>query len=335
MLPWGQMSYWGATVITNLLSAIPWVGTDLVEFIYLLFILAILPTIGSVNYKALRGRAPRTENEKRYALNIPFDFLSMLLGLIDGDGYISITQIPGGFIRIQLILSMNMEELDMVKYIQSVLKVGRINTYPAINTVKYIISRTDLQEVVFPLLAHHGLFFLTNVRRAQFDRAMFILQNNINLFSQLPSEIPTRNSLPTTPPWSWTVPRPGLGYTQLPFFLNLGPGLSQGQGWIVGFTIAEGSFFCKANQDICFSLRQRSHPLLFAAFKVVFHTNTMGEEGGGYSKFIVSSVKDIQTVVDFFSFSDLHPLMGRKLTQYNKWINNLRPKQTILPPSTT
>ena len=50
----------------------------------------------------------------------------------------------------------------------------------------------------------------------------------------------------------------------------------------------------------------------------------MGEEGGGYSKFIVSSVKDIQTVVDFFSFSDLHPLMGRKLTQYNKWINDLR-----------
>jgi len=63
VLPWGQMSYWGATVITNLLSAIPWVGTDLVEFIYLLFILAILPTIGSVNYKGLRGRAPRTENK--------------------------------------------------------------------------------------------------------------------------------------------------------------------------------------------------------------------------------------------------------------------------------
>jgi len=34
VLPWGQMSYWGATVITNLLSAIPWVGTDLVEFIW-------------------------------------------------------------------------------------------------------------------------------------------------------------------------------------------------------------------------------------------------------------------------------------------------------------
>lgn len=26
VLPWGQMSYWGATVITNLFRAIPYVG---------------------------------------------------------------------------------------------------------------------------------------------------------------------------------------------------------------------------------------------------------------------------------------------------------------------
>jgi hypothetical protein len=64
-----------ATVITNLLSAIPWIGTDLVEFSHLLlislFILAILPTIGTVRSKVLRGALPRTENDKRYALNIP------------------------------------------------------------------------------------------------------------------------------------------------------------------------------------------------------------------------------------------------------------------------
>nr|YP_009558589.1 apocytochrome b [Capillidium heterosporum]AZZ06693.1 apocytochrome b [Capillidium heterosporum] len=33
-LPWGQMSLWGATVITNLLSAIPWIGVSLVEFVW-------------------------------------------------------------------------------------------------------------------------------------------------------------------------------------------------------------------------------------------------------------------------------------------------------------
>nr|YP_009992190.1 apocytochrome b [Trichoderma lixii]YP_010461104.1 apocytochrome b [Trichoderma afroharzianum]QXU76314.1 apocytochrome b [Trichoderma harzianum CBS 226.95]UBK11667.1 apocytochrome b [Trichoderma harzianum]QNN85681.1 apocytochrome b [Trichoderma lixii]UUF68283.1 apocytochrome b [Trichoderma afroharzianum]UUF68302.1 apocytochrome b [Trichoderma afroharzianum] len=34
VLPYGQMSLWGATVITNLISAIPWIGQDVVEFIW-------------------------------------------------------------------------------------------------------------------------------------------------------------------------------------------------------------------------------------------------------------------------------------------------------------
>nr|ABY80866.1 cytochrome b [Lepidophyma smithii] len=34
VLPWGQMSFWGATVITNLLSAIPYIGTTMVQWIW-------------------------------------------------------------------------------------------------------------------------------------------------------------------------------------------------------------------------------------------------------------------------------------------------------------
>nr|UWT48974.1 cytochrome b [Retropinna tasmanica complex sp. 'TAS'] len=34
VLPWGQMSFWGATVITNLLSAVPYVGQVLVQWIW-------------------------------------------------------------------------------------------------------------------------------------------------------------------------------------------------------------------------------------------------------------------------------------------------------------
>nr|YP_010233972.1 cytochrome b [Lens contradens]QTA71642.1 cytochrome b [Lens contradens] len=34
VLPWGQMSFWGATVITNLLSAIPYVGKSLVYWLW-------------------------------------------------------------------------------------------------------------------------------------------------------------------------------------------------------------------------------------------------------------------------------------------------------------
>nr|YP_008816334.1 cytochrome b [Babina holsti]BAJ10948.1 cytochrome b [Babina holsti]BAO04470.1 Cytochrome b apoenzyme [Babina holsti] len=34
VLPWGQMSFWGATVITNLLSAAPYIGSNLVQWIW-------------------------------------------------------------------------------------------------------------------------------------------------------------------------------------------------------------------------------------------------------------------------------------------------------------
>nr|UGS80293.1 cytochrome b [Prolachesilla sp. GRAspLA]UGS80306.1 cytochrome b [Prolachesilla sp. GRA2sp1LA] len=34
VLPWGQMSFWGATVITNLVSAIPYLGTTIVQWLW-------------------------------------------------------------------------------------------------------------------------------------------------------------------------------------------------------------------------------------------------------------------------------------------------------------
>jgi len=34
VLPYGQMSLWGATVITSMLSAVPWIGADFVQFVW-------------------------------------------------------------------------------------------------------------------------------------------------------------------------------------------------------------------------------------------------------------------------------------------------------------
>ena len=84
VLPYGQMSLWGATVITNLLSAIPWIGQDFVEFEKLqLFIITLfiiyhyfitkynnnMNTIGKVNESALRGKKSRTCQEKQAFLS--------------------------------------------------------------------------------------------------------------------------------------------------------------------------------------------------------------------------------------------------------------------------
>jgi hypothetical protein len=88
---------------------------------------------------------------------------------------------------------------------------------------------------------------------------------------------------------------------------------------MVGFTMSEGSFFVKNNNDACFQLKQRIHINLFEAFKLIFTTNRKIDiEKGLYNQFSVSSKSDLQKVIDFFSYSGLHPLIGLKNIQYFK-----------------
>lgn len=307
-----------ATVITNLLSAIPIFGQDIVELInftpligggeYLTkldaAIATILPTIGTVNKHALK-KGKKIRLDKREFLSIPYQFLAFIVGLIDGDGYIQITRSTKGFITIKLVITIHLEDLSTLEYIHSVLKLGKItiNRDHKSPNCSLKISRTDLQEVLFPLLLHHGIFFLTEVRRAQFNLAMFILKEEIKIYDQIFSGSGKRKEIPVL----FELPKTALDYLNLHFFKN----------WIVGFTQAEGSFFVKANNDGCFQLKQRIHVQLFEAFKNIFKTSRkIGTENCMYNHFSVSSKADIQTIINFFSFSGFHPLIGLKGIQY-------------------
>lgn len=83
--------------------------------------------------------------------------------------------------------------------------------------------------------------------------------------------------------------------------------------------MSQGSFFFKNNNDACFQLKQRVHINLFEAFKIIFDTKRkITIDNGLYAQFSVSSKVDIQTVINFFSYSGLHPLIGLKNIQYLK-----------------
>ena len=303
-----------ATVITNLLSAIPVFGQDLVEsttelcscLVYKGNSFPVLATIGTVSTQALKK--VRSNDKKEY-LSIPYKFIAFLVGLIDGDGYIQITKTTKGFIAIKLIICLSLEDISSLEYIYSVLKIGKIQIYRDIKNpiCKLVISKTDLQEVIFPLLIHHNIYFLTESRRAQFDLAMLIFKNNLKLFNQ----ISHYNKVPTV----FELPKTSLEYLSLAFFKN----------WLVGFTNAEGSFCIKKNNDASFQLKQRIHDQLFEAFKLLFNTKrNISIEMDRSIQFSVSSKMDIQTVIIFFSFSGLHPLIGLKNIQYFKWLTSLQ-----------
>ena len=155
------------------------------------------------------------------------------------------------------------------------------------------------------LLIYNNIFFLTNTRTDQFNLAVYILKNDIKLYNEI---------LNINVPFVFETPKNPVDYTLLPFFKN----------WIVGFTCSEGSFFIKNNNDGCFQLKQRTHSNLFEAFKLTFSTNRKIDNINNYNQFGVSSRTDIQKVINYFSFSGLHPLVGLKYIQYEKWLNNLR-----------
>lgn len=206
------------------MSAIPWVGQDIVEsknitqYLTMAAVIPVLPTVGTVSVHALK-KGKKTRLDKREYLSTPYPFIAFLAGLIDGDGYIQVTRTTKGFITIKIVISIHLDDISTLEYIQSVLKLGKIliNRDHKSPSCRLIINRTDLQEIIFPLLLHHGIFFLTETRKAQFDLAMFILKDDKKVYHQIPAlgEIPTLFELPKT----------ALDYANLAFFKN----------WIVGF----------------------------------------------------------------------------------------------------
>jgi len=65
--------------------------------------------------------------------------------------------------------------------------------------VNWIINRTDLQEVLFPLFIHHSIFFLTKVRREQFNLALHVMSNGLTKYIEIPEVIPTSSLLQPLP----------------------------------------------------------------------------------------------------------------------------------------
>lgn len=198
---------------------------------------------------------------------------------------------------------MQLNDISTLEYIHSVLKLGKIHISKDIRypRCRLIINKSDLQEILFPLLLYHKIYFLTETRINQFNTAMFILNNNIKFYN----EIPDKKLITSV----FEVPDSAVGYMELYYMKN----------WIVGFTVAEGSFIIKNNGYPSFQLKHKIDTNLFNTFKHIFNTKRkIYTEKNLYNQFSVSSKIDLQKVINFFSFSGLHPLVGLKNIQYLK-----------------
>jgi len=99
--------------------------------------------------------------------------------------------------------------------------------------------------------------------------------------------------------------------------------------WIVGFTIAEGSFFIKKNNYAYFQIRQtgiESYEIIKGICIMIANRKSYvikPDKSNSY-QLSLSSREDLQNVINFFSSSSNYKLLGYKYIQYLNWLIKIK-----------
>lgn len=173
-------------------------------------------------------KTPVTSKKEIIHPNVDVKFLSFLVGIIDGDGYIQARRRSSGYIEFNLVITFHNRDIATFEYILGKLHFGVISSISPTLSRLYIYN-FELKYVLVPLLLKHGLFFLTENRINQYNLLLYTIENNIKKWELLPDVIPNYS----------------------PFVFNNPENILQNvwyfKDWFVGFVVAEGSFFVQKN----------------------------------------------------------------------------------------
>jgi len=237
---------------------------------------------------------------------------------MDGDGYFDIGEqkqynknkdFVRSTIRIRLATNVNVRDLPTLKYFIKVLGVGNIYTIQKKDQVRLIFSKKDLINVILPLMKLYNLEFLTYKRAEQFALVTFILENNIIHWDSVPKDSNLMAKF---------IPKLVNDLINLDFFSL----------WLVGFTMAEGSFGIKANGSAFYQIKQKginNYTIIKALCLLITGRESfpIKADSADCYQLTLLSKNDIQKVVGFFS-SPCNLLLGYKLKQYNLWLIALK-----------
>lgn len=245
-------------------------------------------------------------------------FMAMFLGFMDGDGYFDIGEqkqynkitkaLVKSTIRIRLATNVNIRDLSLLEYFVQILGVGKISNMSGDREqVRVIFSKKDLVTVILPLIKEYNLQFLTYQRVKQFALFNYILENNIIHWDNVKFMESKFTSIPVH------------DLVKLDFFRD----------WLIGFTMAEGSFGMKSQGSAFYQLKQAGEDnlyLLKAACLIIIgrEAKSMKADSVGAYQLSLSSKIDIEKVISFFLSSDHYPLYGYKLSQFTLWLNALK-----------
>lgn len=315
------MSHWGATVITNLLSAIPFVGNDIVPFLFFFLPFSFNLFILFFNYLSYNYNLNINSNHNNliniYENSHIKSILSLLIGLIDANGDIRISKnnkLDKDYINLTIILNLKYSNEDkyMLEYIKDILNIGIIyNITPKKGNkiIRYEISKLDIINKLFPLLTKYKIQLLTESKQNEFFLFKYILDNNIIYYND------------------YLIKKDEIqNYIQKNIIKNNFNKLSFFNNWLIGFTIGNGRFLIKNNGDACYQLKLiNNYNLLLNILNYFnFYNVNILTHNKIYHQLTVSSIINISIIINFFNSKDNHSLIGSKLTSYNNWLLKLK-----------
>jgi hypothetical protein len=109
---------------------------------------------------------------------VDVSFLSFLVGIVDGDGYIQARKRYNGYIEFNLAISFHNRDMATFEYLLGKLHFGVIAKVSS-TVSRLIIYNFELKYILVPLLLKHGLFFLTENRINQYNLLLYTLEHNI------------------------------------------------------------------------------------------------------------------------------------------------------------
>lgn len=281
------------------------------------------------------------------------EFMAMFIGLVDGDGYIEITEQeqynsnplykPKSTIRCRLVIRLHERDKNLLENISKILNAGWISHLDrsklgSADQTRLIFSKKDLSDVIIPLMKEYGLKFLTGNRAKQYALLTHILENNLVHWDDDFKKFYRDFEI------DWKAKKGGSEENINLLALNLS--ISElFPEWVVGFTVAEGSFFFKADGGAFYQIKQKGienyHLIKAISYLIVEKNKIIKPDSANCYQLSLSSIQDIQKVVNFFSGGlaweryvsqskiegvkkNKIGLCGYKLIQYNEWLRKLK-----------
>jgi hypothetical protein len=338
------MSLWGATVITNLVSAVPWIGQDIVEFLwgglytdgpqYGDILLKILLNAGKspilgfayglflvilliINVKIAMTWRQSAGVSVKYRRNISTSDASQrlhagdltyayIVGLIEGDGFFTITK-KGKYLTYELGIELSIRDAQLIYKLKNLLGVGVVSFRNRGNIEMIslrIRNKNHLKSFILPIFDKYPMFSNKQYDYLRFRDAL----NSDIIYSKHLAEY-TRNNVPLN---------------------NIKSIISSYYfpAWLVGFIEAEGSFsIYKLKEDYLvasFDISQTNGGDIISAIReyLSFTTSVYTDKTNCF-RLKVSSVRSIENLIKFLNKAPVK-LLGYKKLQYLLWIKQLR-----------